>query len=138
MVSTRVFPIVCIVLSILSACASKQTELVKVVDWSADDWSPWKGRTREEVVALLGQPSKIEPDGKGGELYFYELAEERGNDGARLSPDVPGFGGELLEAGEVLGLFGIDEDGVIYKSWLKTGAKRIDDKVRYIPPSPDP
>ena len=128
MVSTRVFPIVCIVLSILSACASKQTELVKVVDWSADDWSPWKGRTREEVVALLGQPSKIEPDGKGGELYFYELAEER---------DVPDFG-ELLEAGEVLGLFGIDEDGVIYKSWVKPSAKRIDDKVRYLPPSPDP
>ena len=133
-------PLVCVVLPLLWSCGPKHTELVKVVNWSADESSSWEGRTREELVADLGQPTSTKADGKGGEVYSYnEINVSGGPQPPILSPGVtekpdtnlyPIPGGILQEfttpvvvETKALAKFWIDKDGVVYEQWIEPGLK---------------
>lgn len=56
---------------------------------------PWKGKTRDEVVQLLGEPDKVANAGRDGERLTYKLLQVDPADliqpGLRLIP-VPGVG----------------------------------------------
>jgi hypothetical protein len=45
---------------LLFACASMQT---------GED--PWIGKDKSELLAALGKPARMEPDGKGGQIWIY-------------------------------------------------------------------
>ena len=131
MVQRRLLPLACIVLPLLWSCGPRQTELVKVVDWSVDESLSWKGGTREELVADLGRPNDIESDGKGGEVYSY--SEFNVSDGVKYSwlpaaiealnyalggsGSVPSSTPVVVET-HVLGKFWIDENRVVYQQWI--------------------
>ena len=42
---------------------------------------PWTGKSRDDLLTLLGEPTKKKADGKGSELWAYKLV--------RLDPDLP-------------------------------------------------
>ena len=128
-------PLVCIVLPLLWSCAPRQTELVKVVDWSADESFSWKGRTREELLAALGRPTHIKPDGKGGEVYAYAEISVGGS-GSDFpydpgvvdvkSPNI-NFPDYQFWNTEVIATFWLAEDGVVYEHRV---APRLKKKIQ--------
>ncbi len=135
MFNRGVLPLVCIVLPLLWSCAPRQTELVNVVDWSADESLSWEGRTREELLAALGRPTHIKPDGKGGEVYGYaEISvgyhySDFPYDPGVVDPQSPNinFPGSRFWNTEVIATFWIDEDGVVYEHRVEPG---LDKKTR--------
>ncbi len=62
---------------LFAACGPRQTELVRTVDWTLDDVRSWKGRTGDDLVAALGRPTTMEPDGEGGQIWVYETIKLR-------------------------------------------------------------
>ncbi len=120
MINRRMLPLLaCIVLPLLWSCAPRQTELVKVVDWSADESFSWKGRTREELLTAMGRPTHIKPDGKGGDVYSYEQIETR-----VYARERPAGGQDQVVETRAIALFWIDKNGVVYEQWIRPGLKK--------------
>lgn len=72
------------------------------------DDDPWKGKSRSEVIALLGEPAKTKDARQGGEKLVYKFV--RLEEGAIPPPgvavlEVPGIGvvGRLPQAGAMQG-----------------------------------
>ena len=144
-------PLLCAVLPLLWSCGPRNTELIKVVDWSVDESSSWEGRTREELVADLGRPTDIESDGKGGEVYsYYEFELLGGFPGLpappHLAPDMDGIPtdqpvrtggsdeGPWVET-KVLAKFWIEENGIVYEQWVEPGL-RFKRRTQFVKPRP--
>ena len=53
-------------LALLTACGSSRR--VSAVDGTA----AWEGRTTSEIMRAMGDPDRIDPDGKGGSILVYE------------------------------------------------------------------
>ena len=132
------FFLACVILPLVWSCGPKNTELVRVVQWSADASYSWEGKTREELVAALGRPATIKPDGKGGEVYSYKKIEvqEHGTDFPFVStpdPIAPASGAsasgglhadfpkKYVVESKALATFWIDKSGVVYEQWVKPG-----------------
>ena len=123
-----------VILPLLWSCGPKHTELVKIVNWSEDESLSWKGQTREELLAALGRPTHIKPDGKGGEVYAYDeirafgfssdFAYDPGFDAGATYPNLPHHSVVFTET---IATFWIDEDGVVYEQRVSPG---LDKKTR--------
>ena len=57
-------------LALLTACGSSRR--VSAVDGTA----AWEGRTTSEIMRAMGDPDRIDPDGKGGSILVYESAPD--------------------------------------------------------------
>ncbi|MBO6063621.1 MAG: hypothetical protein J6P62_06555 [Bacteroidales bacterium] len=57
-------------LALLTACGSSRQV-------SAADGTPsWEGRTTSDILQAMGNPDRIETDGKGGSILVYETAPD--------------------------------------------------------------
>jgi hypothetical protein len=87
---------------------------------------PWTGKSRDDVLTLLGEPTKKKADGKGFEQWTYKLV--------RLDPDlppqpgvmvlnVPGIGmvGRLPEPGILTGSMTLESSGYDKEGNLRSG-----------------
>ena len=57
-------------LALLTACGT--TRRVSASEGTA----AWEGRTTSEIMRAMGDPDRIDPDGKGGSILVYESAPD--------------------------------------------------------------
>ncbi len=106
--------LIVLVLSLLSNCTP--TNITK----------PWVGQNKHEVIHSLGQPTRIESDGKGGEILVYYVEHTREITGDWYPNGEGGF--ELSLPTRVTNaesrMFYVDSNGIIYS------VRRNDFKVK--------
>ena len=57
-------------LALLTACGSSRRVS------AADGTATWEGRTTSEIIQAMGDPDRIDTDGKGGSILVYETAPD--------------------------------------------------------------
>ena len=57
-------------LALLTACGSSRRIS------AADGTAVWEGRTTAEILRAMGDPDRIDADGKGGSILVYESAPD--------------------------------------------------------------
>lgn len=78
----------------------------------------WTGHTQKELVETFGPPSRIDPDGKGGEVLTYNLkikAVEEGEDGTGPRRNPSASDPSLMTVSRQ---FYLDRNGIIYGNRL--------------------
>ena len=63
----RVFFLILSAVLVFTACSTARRV-------SSDPAQPWVGCTTEEIITAMGNPDRIDPDGKGGSIIVYESA----------------------------------------------------------------
>ena len=89
-------------LALLTACGSSRR--VSAVDGTA----AWEGRTTSEIMRAMGDPDRIDPDGKGGSILVYESAPDYS------SPDYDILAPEAASPRRYAHFY-LDDEGVCYR-----------------------
>jgi len=76
---------------------------------SSDPAQPWVGCTTEEIITAMGNPDRIDPDGKGGSIIVYE--SEPGYD----DPDYDILDPEASKRPRQYARFYLDNEGICYQ-----------------------
>ena len=90
-------------LALLTACGSSRR--VSAVDGTA----AWEGRTTSEIMRAMGDPDRIDPDGKGGSILVYESTPDYS------SPDYDILAPEASASPRRYAHFYLDDEGVCYR-----------------------
>ena len=69
----------------------------------------WEGRTAEEILDKMGDPSRIDTDGKGGSILVYESSPDYS------SPDYDILAPEASAAPRRYANFYLDQEGFCYR-----------------------
>ena len=69
----------------------------------------WEGRTAEEILDQMGDPSRIDTDGKGGSILVYESSPDYS------SPDYDILAPEASAASRRYANFYLDQEGFCYR-----------------------
>ena len=76
---------------------------------SAADGTPsWEGRTTAEILRAMGDPDRIDPDGKGGSILVYESAPDYS------SPDYDILAPEPAHPRRYANFY-LDDEGMCYR-----------------------
>ena len=93
-----------------SGCASRATQISRTMD-------SWKGTHKHELILKWGPPTRIESDGKDGEILVYEYDKT----GTKVEPDFlkklgsKRGGYDVKKTGYIaMRMFWASKDGVIY------------------------
>lgn len=70
--------------------------------------SPWVGCTTMDILKAMGDPDRIDSDGKGGSLLVYES-------GAYDDPNYDILDPEASVKGRLFAYFYLDEEGICYR-----------------------
>ena len=89
-------------LALLTACGSSRR--VSAVDGTA----AWEGRTTSEIMRAMGDPDRIDPDGKGGSILVYESTPDYS------SPDYDILAPEAASPRRYAHFY-LDDEGVCYR-----------------------
>ena len=90
-------------LALLTACGSSRRVS------AADGTSAWEGRTTSEIMRAMGDPDRIDTDGKGGSILVYESAPDYS------SPDYDILAPEASANLRRYANFYLDEEGRCYR-----------------------
>ena len=90
-------------LALLTACGTS----VRVS--SADGTPSWEGRTTADILQAMGDPDRIDPDGRGGSILVYESAPDYS------SPDYDILAPEASASPRRYAHFYLDEEGRCYR-----------------------
>ena len=90
-------------LALLTACGSSRR--VSAVDGTA----AWEGRTTSEIMRAMGDPDRIDTDGKGGSILVYESTPDYS------SPDYDILAPEASASPRRYAHFYLDDEGVCYR-----------------------
>ena len=90
-------------LALLTACGT--TRRVSASEGTA----AWEGRTTSAIIRAMGDPARIDPDGKGGSILVYESAPDYS------SPDYDILAPETSAAPRRYARFYLDNEGVCYR-----------------------
>ena len=90
-------------LALLTACGSSRR--VSAVDRTA----AWEGRTTSEIMRAMGDPDRIDPDGKGGSILVYESTPDYS------SPDYDILAPEASASPRRYAQFYLDDEGECYR-----------------------
>ena len=90
-------------LALLTACGSSRR--VSAVDGTA----AWEGRTTSEIMRAMGDPDRIDPDGKGGSILVYESTPDYS------SPDYDILAPEASVSPRRYAHFYLDDEGECYR-----------------------
>ena len=89
-------------LALLTACGT--TRRVSASEGTA----AWEGRTTSEIMRAMGDPARIDPDGKGGSILVYESAPDYS------SPDYDILAPEAASPRRYAHFY-LDDEGVCYR-----------------------
>ena len=90
-------------LALLTACGTSRRV-------SAADGTPsWEGRTTADILQAMGDPDRIDPDGRGGSILVYESAPDYS------SPDYDILAPEASASLRRYANFYLDEEGRCYR-----------------------
>ena len=90
-------------LAMLTACGTSRRV-------SAADGTPsWEGRTTADILQAMGDPDRIDPDGRGGSILVYESAPDYS------SPDYDILAPEASANPRRYANFYLDEEGRCYR-----------------------
>ena len=90
-------------LALLTACGTSRRV-------SAADGTPsWEGRTTADILQAMGNPDRIDPDGRGGSILVYESAPDYS------SPDYDILAPEASASPRRYANFYLDEEGRCYR-----------------------
>lgn len=90
-------------LALLTACGTSRRV-------SAADGTPsWEGRTTADILQAMGDPDRIDPDGRGGSILVYESAPDYS------SPDYDILAPEASASPRRYANFYLDEEGRCYR-----------------------
>ena len=90
-------------LAMLTACGTSRRV-------SAADGTPsWEGRTTADILQAMGDPDRIDPDGRGGSILVYESAPDYS------SPDYDILAPEASASPRRYANFYLDEEGRCYR-----------------------
>ena len=90
-------------LALLTACGTS----VRVS--SADGTPSWEGRTTADILQAMGDPDRIDPDGRGGSILVYESAPDYS------SPDYDILAPESSARPRRYANFYLDSEGRCYR-----------------------
>ena len=90
-------------LALLTACGSARRVS------AADGTATWEGRTTSEIIRAMGDPDRIDTDGKGGSILVYETAPDYS------SPDYDILAPEASASSRRYAHFYLDEGGECYR-----------------------
>ena len=90
-------------LALLTACGPSRR--VSAVDGTA----AWEGRTTSEIMRAMGDPDRIDPDGKGGSILVYESTPDYS------SPDYDILAPEASASPRRYAHFYLDDEGECYR-----------------------
>ena len=90
-------------LALLTACGSARRVS------AADGTATWEGRTTSEIIRAMGDPDRIDTDGKGGSILVYETAPDYS------SPDYDILAPEASARSRRYAHFYLDEGGECYR-----------------------
>ena len=77
---------------------------------AADPTQPWVGRSTSEILEAMGDPVRIDPDGRGGSILVYESAPDYDSpDYDILDPDANAVRTRKYAH------FYLDDEGICYK-----------------------
>jgi hypothetical protein len=99
-----------------TGCAPKVNDFRKETSIINRMTASWVGHHQSELIARWGPPTKVVPDGKGGNIVTYESLKARWGDqidkrivGGANYPTIP------LQAGyRAIRTFYVNENGIIY------------------------
>ena len=90
-------------LALLTACGT--TRRVSASEGTA----AWEGRTTSEIMRAMGDPDRIDTDGKGGSILVYESTPDYS------SPDYDILAPEASASPRRYAHFYLDDEGVCYR-----------------------
>ena len=90
-------------LALLTACGSSRRVS------AADGTSAWEGRTTSEIMRAMGDPDRIDTDGKGGSILVYESTPDYS------SPDYDILAPEASASPRRYAHFYLDDEGECYR-----------------------
>lgn len=76
---------------------------------SADGSPSWEGRTTSDILQAMGDPVRIDPDGKGGSILVYESAPDY------TSPDYDILDPDASARQRTYAYFYLDDEGDCYR-----------------------
>ncbi|MBQ3440441.1 MAG: hypothetical protein IJG35_10745 [Bacteroidales bacterium] len=97
----RVFFLILSAILALTSCSTARRV-------SSDPVQPWVGCTTEEIIKAMGDPSRIDSDGKGGSVIVYE--SEPGYD----DPNYDILDPEASKRPRQYARFYLDSEGICY------------------------
>ena len=89
-------------LALLTACGTSRRVSV------SEGTAAWEGRTTSEIMRAMGDPARIDPDGKGGSILVYESAPDYS------SPDYDILAPEAASPRRYAHFY-LDDEGVCYR-----------------------
>ena len=89
-------------LALLTACGTSRRV-------TADGPASWEGRTTSEIIRAMGDPDRIDTDGKGGSILVYESAPDYS------SPDYDILAPETSARARRFANFYLDGEGRCYR-----------------------
>ena len=90
-------------LALLTACGSARRVS------AADGTATWEGRTTSEIIRAMGDPDRIDTDGKGGSILVYETAPDYS------SPDYDILAPEASASPRRYAHFYLNDEGRCYR-----------------------
>ena len=90
-------------LALLTACGTSRRVSV------SEGTAAWEGRTTSEIMRTMGDPDRIDPDGKGGSILVYESTPDYS------SPDYDILAPESSANPRRYAHFYLDDEGVCYR-----------------------
>ena len=89
-------------LALLTACGTSRRVS------ASEGTAAWEGRTTSEIMRAMGDPARIDPDGKGGSILVYESAPDYS------SPDYDILAPEAASPRRYAHFY-LDDEGVCYR-----------------------
>ena len=90
-------------LALLTACGTSRRVS------ASEGTAAWEGRTTSEIMRAMGDPDRIDPDGKGGSILVYESAPDYS------SPDYDILDPAASARARRYANFYLDDEGVCYR-----------------------
>lgn len=90
-------------LALLTACGSARRVS------AADGTATWEGRTTSEIIRAMGDPDRIDTDGKGGSILVYESTPDYS------SPDYDILAPEASASSRRYAHFYLNDEGRCYR-----------------------
>ena len=90
-------------LALLTACGPSRRVS------AADGTATWEGRTTSEIMRAMGDPDRIDPDGKGGSILVYESTPDYS------SPDYDILAPEASASSRRYAHFYLNDEGRCYR-----------------------
>ena len=90
-------------LALLTACGTSR--LVS----AAEGTHAWEGRTTSEILQVMGDPDRIDPDGKDGSILVYESGPDYS------SPDYDILAPDASARPRRYANFYLDDEGICYR-----------------------